>query len=578
MRRHARKGVPAKSMRGSIALMAALWLTVAITMLGVLDVSHVWWQRRTLQGVADMAALAGAQRLEDSCGAAAPQTIIRKNATANGYDGALTVTCGRYNLNAKSLVANATPYNAVNVALNDDVKYWFIPSFGPAGPTKVNVAVQATSRVTNVAAFTLGTGLATVRSGNSALLNGLLTGLLGSKSQINLDLLTYQTLAGTQIRLGDLALALQAKDVTDLLTNPPPTMAALIAALSTVAAKTSSVASAVLSALLSKTSSGIAGTPVNLNDSGSTAGMFNIGLGNKNGAFDVTVNALDALLVAAEIANSGPTATPIKLQLLTLIAPDARNPAVSGGVSIRINEPPVLAAGEATQDASGHWLTVAHSAQISVLLELSVNVIGIDLDLPLYVGVAPGKAELTATQCGAGHSDSGSFMTVTPGIANMCLGGQAPAIFAAGPNALVPDCTPASNIVSAGGLITIAAAADMELRPTPKNIAFTGAGHKIAEPNPVTVTSNDLGADLTSALTTLIHSLLGTFKITILGLDLGLGWLQGLLDPVLDLVANIVSPLLTTLVPPLLDLLGVQVGTSTVTDLSLTCGNVQLVE
>src|ERR1700744_3957036 len=171
MRRQLRRGrsaclqarSPAKSMQGSIMIMAALWLTIAAASLCVLDVGHVWWQRRTLQGVVDMASLAGTQRLDDSCGGA--QSIIKQSAIANGYTGALSVTGGRYDLSSKALVPNATPYNAVNVALNNDVPYWFIPSFGSSTVSKGNVVVQATSRVSNVGAFTLGTGLATVQSG-----------------------------------------------------------------------------------------------------------------------------------------------------------------------------------------------------------------------------------------------------------------------------------------------------------------------------------------------------------------------------------------------------------------------------
>jgi uncharacterized membrane protein len=570
-------------MRGSIAITAALWLTIAVASLCVLDVSHVWWQRRTLQGVVDMAAMAGAQRLDDSCGTGA-QTLIKQNALANGYSGALTVTCGRYNLNTKSLVANSVPYNAVNVALNDDVAYWFIPSFSAQKVSKATVAVQATSRVINVGAFTLGTGLATVQSGNSALLNGLLTGLLGSSSALNLSLLTYQTLASTQIKLGDLAVALGARDVTDLLTKPAPTMSALVTALGTVAAKTSGAASTVLNALSPPPSSTIGSRTINLNGSNSTPGLFNIGLSNKNGALNATVNVLDALLVAAEVANSGPSATPITINLISLVAPAQLSSLLSGTLSIKVNQPPALAIGEAGRDSLNNWRTTAQSAQISLLLDLSVNVslLGIGAHIPLYIGVAPGTAVLTATQCGAGNSDSGSFMTVQPGLASLCLAGPAPAMFATASNATLPKCEGGGAIVNVTPLVTLSGVADVELKPVSKSIAFTGAGHMIAAPNPVTVTSNDLGQDLTSALASLTSSLLQSFQLSIAGVQITLGPVLALVvQPILDLITSLVTltlgPLLTSLVPPLLNLLGAQVGTSTVTDLSLTCGNVQLV-
>jgi uncharacterized membrane protein len=562
-------------MRGSIMIMAALWLTIAVGSLCVLDVAHVWWQRRTLQGVVDMASLAGAQRLDDSCGGA--QSIIKQSAIANGYTGAMTITCGRYDLNSRSLVANATPYNAVNVTLNNDVAYWFIPSFSSPTVSNANVVVQATSRVSNVGAFTLGTGLATVQSGNSILLNGLLTGLFGNNSKLNLNILSYQSLASTQIKLGDLAIALGAKDVTDLLTQPPPTMRALLNALSTITATTSSVASAAINALLPALSTKIASMPINLDGSGTAPGVFNIGLSNKNGALNASVNVLDAVLVAAQVANSGTDATPISLDIGNLTGSTLLSPLIQGGVSLRINEPPRLAIGEAGQDASGNWRTVANSAQIELLIDIKVQVpLVLTIDLPLYVSAAPGKAMLTRTQCGAGVADSGSYMSVQPGVAGLCLGGGASGIYA-GTTAACGDPTPIISVLGSG--IVLYAEADANVQPALKNIAFTGAGHMITSPNPVTVNSNDLGQDLNSAFTTLTTSLLKSLSISVLGLLVKVGpLLQPVVDLITPLITDTISPLLTAVVPPLLNLLGAQIGTSTVADQSLTCGNVQLVQ
>jgi uncharacterized membrane protein len=96
--------------------------------------------------------------------------------------------------------------------------------------------------------------------------------------------------------------------------------------------------------------------------------------------------------------------------------------------------------------------------------------------------------------------------------------------------------------------------------------------------DPVTVNSNDLGQDLSDALGTLTTNLVGSLAISPVGIVLPLSGIASLLSNVLSpLITGTVGPLLSGLVPPLLNLLGVQVGTSTVTDLSLTCGNVQLV-
>ena len=50
-----------KRQRGVASMLAAFWLLVAVVALGAIDVGSVFYQRRVLQSVADMAANAGAQ-------------------------------------------------------------------------------------------------------------------------------------------------------------------------------------------------------------------------------------------------------------------------------------------------------------------------------------------------------------------------------------------------------------------------------------------------------------------------------------------------------------------------------------
>jgi uncharacterized membrane protein len=228
-------------------------------------------------------------------------------------------------------------------------------------------------------------------------------------------------------------------------------------------------------------------------------------------------------------------------------------------------------------------VTTAHAAQISVLVSLTLNVAGlVGANIPVYIGVAPGSASLTRTQCGAGATDSGSYMTVQPGLANICLAGHAPDMFNAPASAPLPSCTPALPILTVGSasapIASIDGAASVQLMPASSTIAFTGVGSTISSQNPVVVTSNNLGQDLNSALGSLLTSLSSSLSITLLGGGLNLGFL---IEPVVALLQPILTSTvlqaLTGLLEPLLTLLGAQVGTATVTDLSLTCGNVQLV-
>ena len=57
------KGLSHKRIRrqsGSVAMLGALWLMIAVICLATIDIGNVFWQKRELQKIADLAALAGA--------------------------------------------------------------------------------------------------------------------------------------------------------------------------------------------------------------------------------------------------------------------------------------------------------------------------------------------------------------------------------------------------------------------------------------------------------------------------------------------------------------------------------------
>ncbi|PRG45887.1 hypothetical protein C6T63_29395 [Burkholderia multivorans] len=53
--------------RGSVAVMAAIWVMIAIVVLGAIDVGNLYFQRRNLQRIADMAAIASVESMTDQC-------------------------------------------------------------------------------------------------------------------------------------------------------------------------------------------------------------------------------------------------------------------------------------------------------------------------------------------------------------------------------------------------------------------------------------------------------------------------------------------------------------------------------
>ncbi|WP_188380653.1 TadG family pilus assembly protein [Oxalicibacterium faecigallinarum] len=126
---------------GGILIMAAIVLSSAIILLATIDIGFLFYQKRELQKVADLAALAGAQQLvkahgngETTCNSAF--VIAQANATANAFPDTVNVSCGRWDPQVTTqapyygVFVNATfppqsPANAVEVRLHRSFNSFF---------------------------------------------------------------------------------------------------------------------------------------------------------------------------------------------------------------------------------------------------------------------------------------------------------------------------------------------------------------------------------------------------------------------------------------------------------------------
>ena len=101
---HALHRVWARSrQRGSIVVMTAIGISTMVILLASIDIGYLFFQKRELQKVADLSALAGAQQLGRSSvapGDACPSSVI---ATAEGnakvaqnFSGTVTASCGNW--------------------------------------------------------------------------------------------------------------------------------------------------------------------------------------------------------------------------------------------------------------------------------------------------------------------------------------------------------------------------------------------------------------------------------------------------------------------------------------------------
>ncbi|GAB2881073.1 TadG family pilus assembly protein [Paraburkholderia jirisanensis] len=590
IRRDARPGrvAHAHRQRGVAAVVAALWLAVAVAALGALDIGNVFMVRRQLQRSADLSASAGAQAIGGANACDAARTAAGAIATANGLpDGVLdakppasatmTVVCGRWDVpsagSAPVFSTTGAPLNAVQVSIQQQVPFMFL------GPART-VSASATAKAIDIGTFSLATGTVALSGG---MLNNLLNSLLGTN--LALGVLTYQGLATTQVKLGDLAAALGVGSV-DALLNTTVSIQDLVQAMITAITANSTVSVDVASALATIKATVPKGLQVKLGDTATGHGLLAIGLENPQGALSSKISVLDALLVSAEIAN---TQSAINLGA-------ALNLGALGAVSTKlaIIQPPVIAIGEAGVDANGNPRTSAHSAQVRLALSVSL-LPSIDLgvlanisvlNLPLYIEVGDATAHLQTTQCTASRDTSSSTILTQTGVAGICIGGNAAANFTDSTTPLACsqqiDITSVQLLLSLVQIFVSVDSLNLQLN-NPQSTPLTFDARAGNSDDYQSINTNGLGGATAGLLGQILTQLPGALHVRgkLLGLPFDLSTEpDSLISNLLAGVVNALSPVLTELdklLVPLLQALGVQIGAATVHDIALTCGEAQLV-
>ncbi|WP_186045754.1 TadG family pilus assembly protein [Burkholderia gladioli] len=601
--------------RGAFAVMTLIFLAATISILGVIDIGNAFFERRDLQRIADMAALAGAQRLDNAC-AQAPVTATAaatKNGLNTGTGDTITVGCGRWdpsvnaapsyyvpaaNVGTGSSNPNALQLNGVQVKLTRQVRHFFV------GPTQT-VRASSTARATAIDVFSVGATLAQLggtscsgtpasSSANPGLVNGLLGALLGSKSGLNLSLVSYQALACTNVRLADIAAAAGAGTIDQLLALNL-SLSQFLKLIANALQQTSVVNAnlqASLGALQALISANVNGGNLNL---GGPNGLLNIALANAQSAATATVSLLDLIMVGAEVANSN-NAVAVNIPSVAL-----------GGLTgtqlqVQIISPPSIGIGEGgINPATGQWRTQASTAAVGLYLLVDLGLkqvpivgpllqlvgVNVDVTLPLYLQVGTGKAVLNSTQCAQTAAASTATITATPGVANLCIG--TPPLNSKGMISLSStySCKSPAQIINAQiapfGILNL-----LQLTVSVSNISVqvqgaaqthTFSGVSGLDSNYWTVNSNALGSALASALAQLATAQISP-NLGLLGNVISVALPSNFVGTILGILQPVLGPLLSALdavIVPLLNLLGVQVGAATVHQISLTCGVAQTV-
>ena len=200
--------------RGAIGLMAAgtLALALAFTLL-VIDSGRLYLEKRSLQRVADMAALEATTRGGDCSTGSTATTYAIASAQRNGFtisnDGrALAVACGALSLDAQNLrVFSVVPgkSEAIRVTASHAVQQSFVGGIGalfggaPAGATLNLSATAVATLPPPLASLTIRSTLLSIDTSKSATLNALFGGLLGGN--LNLSVAGWNGLVNTNISL-----------------------------------------------------------------------------------------------------------------------------------------------------------------------------------------------------------------------------------------------------------------------------------------------------------------------------------------------------------------------------------------
>lgn len=534
--------------------------TIGVAALVSIDVGYVFYGQRQLQKVVDLAAVSGAQQLKraDDVPALNANVLatVRGTAGQNGYAAGVTAGCADTAASgADGMTACLGLWDPGNAA-NGDSKRHFNAGYDPARVSPNAVRVQATMTLPilfvfpgtsgrqlraeaiaaaspPVASFSVGSGLLRVDTAS-----GLLGRLLGPNISVNLSIADWSGLVGTNITLEQLRLAAGAGTIDQLL-GLEMSLRDFYALVLKAGNKNALLGAAIGSPPTTLGIGGI-GTKVSL------AKLLDLGVlaPAASSAAEVGLNVASLLMLGAQLANFNAGAATMGSLNVGVARAD---------VSLYVTQPPQTAVGP-VRKTSGGWQTTAHTAQLGVKLAANVNVLGLQVNLPLYIEAAAATASLTQMQCAAAPADRRATINVQPQVANVCLASDSG-----------PGCATAPVV-----LVDLAGLTKIVSNPVKQAVDLDPANDVVLAPG------GDKSVSANKPLTTAVTKLLNNLNPSLV-----LGPLQ--LPPLIDLGALVgallapVTGLLDALLNNLLKPLGIDLGTANVWMQGIDCNNAELV-
>lgn len=525
----------ARDRRGGVTLILAgsLFMLAGAATVAV-DLGSVYLARRQLQGVADAAALAAA-----TSGRSAAEQLIDQSGV-NGVALA-TIDTGSYAADPsvpaeQRFRANDPAGGATRIELRRRTPLFFGRLL--VGRDGIDLSARATAARTDAAAFSLGTGLASLSGG---LPNILLSNLAGT--ELNLSVMDYNGLVSANLDLLGVADALRVRTGRDdeaygALFDQEIPLSDLLGAMADNAGN--GTAAHTLMALAGR----IPGRSVRLSD------MIDLGpmrsAANASGQPDILLDAFSMLRMVL----SPPSGTSIPMDL---------HIAVPGLASTRL----MLVTGEGQTRSPLISVTakrdvVLRTAQTRIYLESTVAsaLSGIaSVRIPLYIELAAAEARLSDIQCG---DNGGVTLAVTPSVGSVALGDID---LNALTNFSVPANPRAALLAQALGT-RVTGYAHINLGGTQThNVHFSPT--EISAQQAKTVSTQDLTQGIAASLTRQTQ-----VQVSLLGLTVS----NSPLSPLVGTVLGTTAPLLDGIINSVTATLGVRVGSAEVRVHQRRCG------
>ncbi|MGR9421234.1 pilus assembly protein TadG-related protein [Rhizobium leguminosarum] len=562
---------------GNIAIMAAISAPLILYSLGLgVDYGMMTLQQRRLQQLSDIGAIVAAADINHAAdnlvanfdqnglniavrtntGYATKTGSLPATADLKQFDAVAEFTPGTYLADASvplgsRFAAGIQPYDAVKVGITQKAELIFATAFAAAP----NLRAVGTASASKLAAFSIGSRLASL---NGGVLNTLLGSLLGTS--LSLKVADYEALTSADIKLLPF-LDMLATDLNltagtyDELLATDISYPRLLKTLGKTGGLTLTVTKA-LDAI--EKAPGTSQVKIRLED------LFNLGptgerLIGSGSHLSAEASVMDIVSAAAVAANQ-------EKQVAANL-----NGSVPGLATVKLT----LAIGEMPKGAASSGIgatgATVRTAQVRLALDVSAlganSLAGLKVRVPLYLEVAHAEAKLASISClGGGARNASVGVDVVPGVAELSLGDVDPNAFVNFGSA--PRVSRATMMNAP--LLSVSGLAHVNLT----NLSKTKLTFQPADIAAKTIKNVSTKDTLTSAMASLVKET--DIQVSILGLGIGLSKTV-VQSAVADTLTGLTKPL-DELLFNLLTLLGIKVGEADVRVTDVRCRQSVLVQ